>query len=382
MASTARRGTGSAVVTGTAVLSAFGEGTEPLLSAALDGRSGFGPVRRFDTADRRVDRAAAHPGAPVLADELVRAIARACDEAGLSAAQRADCPLHLAVHGDPELPRVPAADRPAHGADAFADAVARRGGLSPLTRAYTSACVASSTAVADAAAAIARGHADRIVVAAGYLVDADQFAVFDAGRALARDGRVRPFSAGRTGLLLGDAVVAMVLESATAARSRRARPLARVSGWGRAGDAYHVCKPQPEGDGLARSIADALHRAGVAPEQLGYVNAHGSGTAVSDTAEAAALHRSLGDVAATVPVSSTKAVHGQALEAGALLELIVTMAALRAGRLPVNAGYLGPDPTCPLNLILDQAADSTAEYGLSLTMAFGGANTALLVGTP
>ncbi len=220
------------------------------------------------------------------------------------------------------------------------------------------------------------------MVAAGYLVEADQFAVFDAGRALARDGQVRPFSSGRSGLLLGDGVVAVVVEAAPAARARRARPLAVLAGWGRAGDAYHVCKPRPDGAGLARAITDALHRGRVGPERIGYVNAHGSGTPFSDTSEAAALHRALGDSAATIPVSSTKSVHGQALEAGALLELVVTIAALRAGRLPVNAGYLGPDETCPLNLVLDRAVDTGSDHALSLTTAFGGANTALLVGTP
>ena len=380
--SDARRGPRSVVVTGAAVLSALGRGVEPLLSAALDGAQAFAPVRRFDVSGRRVGEAAAHPGAPDLADEVDRVVGEACDEAGLSTARRADCPLYLAVHGDPALARVPVADRPAHGADAYADAVARRAGLSGVSRAYTCACAASSTAVADAAAAVARGQADRIVVAAGYLVEADQFAVFDAGRALARDGLVRPFSAGRTGLLLGDGVVAVVVEAASAARARRARPLALLAGWGRAGDAYHVCKPRPDGAGLARAITDALHRGRVAPERIGYVNAHGSGTLISDTAEAAALHRALGDSAATVPVSSTKSVHGQALEAGALLELVVTIAALRAGRLPVNAGYLGPDETCPLNLVLEPAARTAADHALNLTTAFGGANTALLVGTP
>ncbi|MBB4950949.1 3-oxoacyl-[acyl-carrier-protein] synthase II [Kitasatospora gansuensis] len=380
--STARRGPRSVVVTGAAVLSALGRGVEPLLTAALDGTPAFAPVQRFDVSGRRVGRAAAHPGSPVLADELDRAVGEACDRAGLSAAQRADCPLHLAVHGDPALARVPAPDRPAHGADAFAEAVARRAGLSGGSRAYTSACVASGTAVADAASAVARGQADRIVVAAGYLVEADQFAVFDAGRALARDGQVRPFSSGRTGLLLGDGVVAVVVEAASAARARRANALAVLAGWGRAGDAYHVCRPRPDGAGLARAITDALHRGRVGPERIGYVNAHGSGTPIGDTAEAAALHRALGESAATVPVSSTKSVHGQALEAGALLELVVTIAALRAGRLPVNAGYLGADQTCPLNLVLGRAAATGTDHALSLSTAFGGANTALLVGTP
>jgi 3-oxoacyl-[acyl-carrier-protein] synthase II len=346
------------------VFSAFGAGVEPLLRAALDGASGFVPVERFDVGRRRAKVAAVAPGSPELVAELVRAVDEACDAAGLGRPERADCRLFLAVHG------VPGA-----GADAFAAGIAESCGFSEA-RAYTSACVAASTAVADAAALIAHGRAERIVVAAGYLVDADQYALFDAGRALALDGQVRPFSTGRSGLLLGDAVGAIVLEAAGGAE-----PLARIAGWGRSGDAYHVCKPHPDGDGLARAIADALHRGGIQPADVGYINAHGSGTKQSDAAESAALRAALGDAAAKIPVSSTKSIHGQALEAGALLELILTIAALREGHLPVNAGYLGPDDDCPLNLVLDP---DTADlgYALSLNVAFGGANTALLVGAP
>ena len=385
---TARRGAEDVVITGAAVTSAFGRGVEPLLSAALGGRPGFGPVRRFDVSGRRVGVAAAMSGAPLLVDELDRVIDEACDEAGLTPSLRADCPLYLAVHGDPDLPRardgedVAGAGTAGHSADAFAESVARRGGLSSVVRTYTSACVAASTAVADAAAAIARGRAPRIVVAAGYLVERDQFALFDAGRALASDGRVRPFSAHRSGLLLGDGVGAVVVESASAARRRGARVLARLAGWGRAGDAYHVCRPRPDGTGLGRAIAAAVRRAAIPTEAIGYVNAHGAGTAQSDVAEAAALHLALGERAETVPVSSTKSVHGQALEAGALIELILTLHALRAGRLPVNAGYLGPDPDCRLNLVLEQSPATAGDYALSLNSAFGGANTALLVGAP
>ncbi|MFI1522215.1 beta-ketoacyl synthase N-terminal-like domain-containing protein [Kitasatospora cineracea] len=429
---TARRGPRSVVVGGMGVLSAFGRGVRPLLRAALDGRAAFGPVGRFEVSGRRVDRAALHPEPLVLESELGRAIEAACTSAGLSAARRADCPLYLAVHGDPALARAAPAERAGHGAGAFAAAVARRAGLSGAGRAYTSGCTASADAVADAASAVARGRVERVVVAAGYLVEADQFAVFDAGGALARDGRVRPFSAGRTGLLLGDGVAAVVVEAADAARARGADCLAVLAGWGRAGDAYHVCRPRPDGAGLARAIGAALHRGGVGPERVGYVNAHGAGTVLGDRAEAAALHLALGPAAARVPVSSTKSVHGQALEAGALLELVVTVAALRAGRLPVNAGLLGPDPDCALNLVREPtgagagtgqgagpgagpetgagtgagagpeagtgagagpeagtgagpetgAGAVRAGHALSLSTAFGGANTALLVGVP
>jgi 3-oxoacyl-[acyl-carrier-protein] synthase II len=346
------------------VFSAFGPGVEPLLQAALAGTAGFAPVERFDVASRRAKVAAVAPGSPELVRELIRSIDEACDGAGRTRSDRAECHLFLAIHGEPR-----------GGADAFAASIAAACGFAGA-RAYTSACVAASTAVADAAALIAHGRVQRVVVAAGYLVDADQYALFDAGRALALDGRVRPFSAGRGGLLLGDAVGALVLEAAG-----DAEPLARVAGWGRSGDAYHVCKPRPDGLGLARAIGDALHRGRVQPADIGYVNAHGSGTKQSDAAESAALRASLGEAAGTVPVSSTKSVHGQALEAGALLELILTIAALRAGRLPLNAGYLGPDDDCPLALVLEPAS-ARLDYVLTLNVAFGGANTALLVGAP
>jgi len=143
--------------------------------------------------------------------------------------------------------------------------VADRTGLPEPPRVYATACVAGSTAIADGAAMIVSGRAARVVVAAGYLVDPDSFALFDGARVLARDGQVRPFSSGRQGMLLGDGVAAVVLESDDAARSRGAPPLARLAGWGRAGDAYHVCQPSPDGRGLARAIDAALRRGRIDP---------------------------------------------------------------------------------------------------------------------
>ena len=192
-------------------------------------------------------------------------------------------------------------------------------------------------------------------------------------------GQVRPFSAGRQGLLLGDGAVAVVLERADAAQRRGVPALAFLAGWGRAGDAYHVCQPRPDGTGLARAITAALSRARVEGADVGYVNANGTGTTFSDAAESAAIHLALGARAGTIPVSSTKSVHGDALEASALLEFVVTVLSLRAGLLPVNAGFLAPDEDCQLNLVLGAAREVRARYALSLNAAFGGANTALLV---
>jgi 3-oxoacyl-[acyl-carrier-protein] synthase II len=349
----------------------------------LSGRPAFAPVQRFDVSARRVGFAAAMAGSPQLDAEVARTVREACDDAGLSPSDRARTPLFLAIHGDPAAPRAAAAGRPALGPEAFAGPVAHACGLAEQDlRCYTSACVAASSAISDAAAIIARGHAGRVVVAGGYLVEPDQFALFDAGRVLARDGQVRPFSAGRRGLLLGDGVGAVVIESSEAARARRAPPLARIAGWGRSGDAYHPCQPRPDGHGLARAITAALQRAGAVAADIRYINAHGSGTAASDRAEANAIALALGDAAETVPVSSTKSLHGQALEASGVLELIVTLLALRKGMLPVNAGYLGVDEGCSLRLVLDEPLATDAELAMSHNCAFGGANTAIVVGLP
>jgi 3-oxoacyl-[acyl-carrier-protein] synthase II len=371
------------VVTGAAAASAYGRGTEALLAGVLSGRPAFAPVRRFDVGARRVRFAATMPGSPELLTEVTRAAGEACDDASLSPSDRARSPLFLAIHGDPAIARAPRDDQPGLGPEPFTTAVAGGCGLAEQgVRCYMSACVSASTAIADAAAMIARGHADRVVVAGGYLVDSDQFALFDAGRVLADDGQVRPFSAGRRGLLLGDGVGAVVVESRESARARRAPPLARIAGWGRTGDAYHPCQPHPEGHGLARAVTAALQRAGIAAEDLGYINAHGSGTGQSDPAEASALRLALGDAAQAVPVSSTKSLHGQTLEASGVLELIVTLLAARKGMLPVNAGFLGADDRCRLNLVLDEALAATPEFAMSLNAAFGGANTALVIGLP
>ena len=376
------RSRGSVMITGIAAVSAYGRGAGILLDGVLAGRSAFGPVSRFDVRRRRVGVGALLAGSPVLLDELIDVVDLVCTEADLSPAERAACPLLLAVHGDPAVGRTPAPDRAAHRSGGLAATIAQKCGMSSAVRTYATACVAASTAVADGAAMIARGDTDRVMVAAGYLVEPDQFALFDAGRALAIDGAVRPFSRGRKGLLLGDGVAAMMLESYTGAATRDAEPVARLAGWGRAGDAYHVCQPRPDGAGLARAIAAALRRAEVRADDVGYVNAHGSGSPQSDVAEANALLRALGPAGRRVPVSSTKALHGQALEASPLLELIVTVLALEKAMLPVNAGFLGPDEDCPLNLILDRPLPAGPRWALSLNSAFGGANTALLVGAP
>ncbi len=352
-------------VTGLSILTALGRGPE----AQLAGTAAFSEVQRFDTSNRRVHHAATAADVGTLEEELDLAIATACGQAGVG---RSTTPLLLALHSAPSCD--------------FGQ-----------QRVYTSACVSASTAVANAAALIRAGQAERIVVAAGYLVEPDQYALFDAGRALSDDHTVRPFSLNRRGLLLGDGVAAVVLQAGEG--------LAEIAGWGRSGDAYHPCQPSPDGRGLATAIRAALARANLPADAIGYLNANATGTTYSDAAEAAAItqvfvpsngsaHQSVGSRPGVgvanprsggwakrrgVAVSSTKGVHGHALEASGLVELVVTVQALREGKLPVNVGFLDPDPDCAVELILDAPMPSPTPYGMSLNSAFGGANTALVV---
>lgn len=355
---------------------AFGRGIAALRDGVLAGRPAFVPVDRFNTDKRRVRLAATLPGASGLRDELIGVISEVCAHARLSEAERREMPMLLAIHAHPDAARGSAG----LSAGQFARSVAIACGLDGAARVYTSACVAGTTAIADAGGMVTRGGAKRVLVAAGYLVESDQFALFDAGRALALDGAVRPFSMSRQGILLGDAVSAMIVESSHT--PSRAPAYALLHGWGRAGDAYHAVQPRPDGSGLARAIESALRRSGLTRSSIGYVNAHGTGTAQSDASESAALHKAFGSGIGDVLVSSTKSTHGHALEASGLLEMSAAMASLRAGVAPVNAGYLGADPECGLNLALRPGTVLTSGYALNLNSAFGGANTAVLVGAP
>lgn len=370
--------TGRAVaVTGVAVTTGYGQGIDALRDGIYSGVPAFVPVTRFDTSRYRVGLAAqADPGLD-LDTELVALTEEACKQAGLSPSERADAPLVMARHADPAVSRLPREDQESRPISDTAQRLSRELGLGGAGRTYINACVAASTALADAAALISSGRNDRVVVAAGHLVDAESFTTFDAGKAMAADGRLRPFSSGRKGLLLGDGAGAVVLEAVDSRTGMR--PLARLTGWGMAGDAHHVCRPHPRGLGMARAIGHALHRAGLSPEDLDYVNAHGTGTPSNDAAETAAMHRAFGEHGERIPVSSTKSMHGHALQAAGLVEFAVCLLALETGTLPVNSGYLGPDPDCRLDLVLDSPRKREARHVLSLNAAFGGANTALVV---
>ncbi|MEE1834441.1 beta-ketoacyl-[acyl-carrier-protein] synthase family protein [Streptomyces sp. SP17KL33] len=268
---------------------------------------------------------------------------------------------------------------PAHLAESLAGGL----GLTGPRLTFTNACVASAAAIIHACRLISSGRIDVAVCAGGYLVEEETFGKFDSGRALSRDGMVRPFSADRTGLLLGDGVAAVVLESAEHARRRGARPLADVVGWGAATDAHHIAQPHPDGVGLARATRQALRLAGdPAGSGLGYVNAHGTGTKYNDGAETRGLRAALGERAESIPVSSTKSTTGHLLEAAGVVEFVITMLALTEGVLPPTANFTRADPECDLDYVPNRPRPTDLRRALTVNAAFGGANTALVLERP
>jgi len=185
----------------------------------------------------------------------------------------------------------------------------------------------------------------------------------------------RPFSKDRRGMILGEGAAMLVLEPLDAALARGAKVHAELVGFGMSADACHIT--QPSADGAAKAMRAALRDAGLAPEAIGYVNAHGTGTLANDATETAALHAVFGAHAGKLAISSTKSMHGHALGAAAALECVATVLALRDGVLPPTANYNVPDPECDLDVIPNQARHAQVEWAISNSFAFGGLNAVL-----
>ncbi|WP_413804961.1 beta-ketoacyl-[acyl-carrier-protein] synthase family protein [Streptomyces sp. OE57] len=395
------------LLTGFGVRTAFGTGADAVREGVFDGRPAFAPITRFDTGPYRTSVAAtggqAAPMREVLAEVAGAAVAMAGLPTGAEAAvlvgtagdftgltrfwRAADAPGAPGApgasgsSGSPDSPGSPGAvdsggaaeTVPAWQAEALADTLGLRG----PRLAFTSACVASATAITHACRLIASGRADTAICAGAYLVEEENLAKFDSGFALSRDGMVRPFCADRSGLLLGDGAAAVVLESAESARRRGARALGALTGWGAAGDAHHVARPHPDGAGLVMAAGRALRRAG--GPRIDYVNAHGTATRYNDPAETRGLRTLFGAAAARTPVSSTKSTTGHLLEASGVVELVITLLALRDGVLPPTAGFTEPDPHCDLDYVPNRPHKAELRRALTINAAFGGANTALVL---
>jgi nodulation protein E len=185
----------------------------------------------------------------------------------------------------------------------------------------------------------------------------------------------RPFSKDRRGMVLGEGAAMLVIEPLEAAVARGAIIQAEIAGFGMSADACHIT--QPSAEGAVKAMRAALKDAGVPPEAIGYVNAHGTGTVANDVTETAAIRAAFGRHADKLAVSSTKSMHGHALGAAAALECLATVLALRDGILPPTANYNMPDPECDLDVIPNHARQAQVEWAISNSFAFGGLNAVL-----
>jgi 3-oxoacyl-[acyl-carrier-protein] synthase II len=191
------------------------------------------------------------------------------------------------------------------------------------------------------------------------------------------DHASRPFDATRDGFVMGEGAGVLLLEDEEHARARGARIYAEVAGYGCTADAHHVTEPAPEGAGLARAMKRAMEKGEIAPEEVGYINAHGTATIYNDKNETAAIKTVFGDQAYNIPVSSTKSMIGHTLGAAGGIEAAISVLAVHSGMLPPTINLSTPDPECDLDYIPERARESRIAVALSNSMGFGGHNVVL-----
>ena len=249
----------------------------------------------------------------------------------------------------------------------------------------TSACASSSNAIADAFNYIRLGKAN-VIVAGGA-----EAAIFEAGlggfnamHALSTrnddpERASRPFSASRDGFVMGEGAGCLILEELEHAKARGAKIYAEVVGYGATCDAFHMTLPVPDGSGGARAMKGALEDAGVSPEQVGYINAHGTSTPPNDRGETLAIKTTFGDHAYQLAVSSTKAMTGHLLGGSGAVEAIITAKALQEGFIPATINYEVPDPECDLDIVPNVGREKEIEYAMSNSLGFGGHNATILL---
>ena len=254
-------------------------------------------------------------------------------------------------------------------ADAF-------GFAGPITI-VANACASGANAIGHAWEWVRGGRALRVLTGGYDALSQLVFAGFDSLQALSPT-RCRPFDAHRDGLALGEGAAVLALETLEHARQRGAKILGEIVGYGAATDAYHLTQPHPQGDAAFATMTAACLSGGVTPQQVGYINAHGTGTPLNDSAEAAAINRWSGEHAATIPVSSTKSSIGHLLGGAGAVEAVVCLMALREQWLPPTSTLESPDPCCAFPLVQKPTA-ARLEYALTNSFGFGGANATLVL---
>jgi 3-oxoacyl-[acyl-carrier-protein] synthase II len=264
-----------------------------------------------------------------------------------------------------------------------ASAIADRHGLGGPSYAPVSACASSADAIGQGFRAIRDGYASACLVGgAESAINPVVMSGFASLRALSQRndepaGAARPFSADRDGFVLGEGACVMLLESLDSARRRGAHVYAEVCGYGQSSDAHHLTAPRPDGERAARAMQAALRDAGLELTAVDYVNAHGTGTLLSDPAETRAIRLALGKHADNVAVSSTKSMHGHLLGAAGAVEAAICALAIDRGTVPPTINLEVPDPACDLDYVPGHARKRQVNVALTNSMAFGGHNVTL-----
>ena len=259
-------------------------------------------------------------------------------------------------------------------------------GLKGPNYAIVSACATGSHAIGEGAELIKRGDADAVLAGgAEACMHPLILAGFTAMRGLAVENEdppraSRPFDATRAGFVMGEGACVLVLEELEGARARGATIYAEVLGYGASNDAHHMAQPEPEAIGVAEMMRAALRRAGVEPERVGYINAHGTSTPLGDLAETKAIKDVFGPHAYELAVSSTKSMMGHTFGAAGAIEAMMCVLAVHEGVIPPTINYRHPDPDCDLDYVPNEAREARIDVALSNAMGLGGHNGCVLLG--
>jgi 3-oxoacyl-[acyl-carrier-protein] synthase II len=401
-------------VTGLGAVTPLGNDARATWDAAVAGRSGIDWIRSFDATDFPVRVAAevkdfdpttvaSAKDARRLDRNVLLALAAAIEavedaELGDFDPTRVGIVLGSAIGGvlgimeQADVLRERGADRvsphflPSVLVDSASGQVAISLGIRGPNYAVVSACATGSHAVGEAAELIKRGDAD-VVLAGGTEACMHPLilAGFCAMRGLAVEDEhppraSRPFDATRAGFVMGEGACILLLEDLERARARGATVYAEVLGYGASNDAHHMAQPDPASVGVSEMMRAALRRAGVEPEDVGYINAHGTSTPLGDAAETRAIKDVFGEHAYRLAVSSTKSVTGHCFGAAGAVEAMMCVRALHDGVLPPTINYEHPDPECDLDYVPNEARRQQVDVALSNAMGLGGHNGCVLLG--
>ena len=392
-----------AVVTGAGIISPMGMDFGSNAAAFRAGQSAFSPITLFDVSRQRV-KTAGVIALPETDSEIPRHIAKRIDRGTRMAFHAAREALTSAGLNGGEMPLIvgtsaaampvgeayfkaahePTASRRAqlHRVEIYQTQrqmleLARLLEIDGPARIVSNACASGANAIGQAFQLVREGRAER-VLAGGYdalcqLV----FAGFDSLQALSPSGIPRPFDAARDGLALGEGAAFVVVESAAAARARGARVIAEITGYGAATDIHHLTQPHPQGDAALTTMTAACAMAGVMPEQIDYINSHGTGTPLNDVAEGHAIQRWAGTAVSSIRVSSTKSATGHLLGGAGAVEAVICLMALEGQWLPASLNVREPDPVCTFDLVREPREARVARV-LTNSFGFGGANATLI----